>query len=181
MPELIYDTNATMTFGTDTFLAGYRRYAHPYDFYSIRYVFSGAEPLKAETRKLWIDKFGIRIFEGYGTTETAPILSVNTPMQFKAGTVGRMMPGLEYKIDNIPGIEGGGRLYVRGPNVMLGYYLSKHPGVLIPPDQGWYDTGDIVEIDDGGFVTIKGRVKRFAKIAAEMVSLTAIEQLVLFT
>ena len=175
VPELIYDTNATIMFGTDTFLSGYARFANPYDFYSIRYVFAGAEKLKEETRKLWSEKYGVRIFEGYGATETSPALSTNTPMHNKPGTVGRLLPGIEYSIEEVPGIDHGGKLIVRGPNVMKAYLFSDEPGELACPENQTYDTGDIVSIDEEGYVVIKGRAKRFAKIAGEMVSLTAVE------
>src|SRR6185503_7612062 len=178
VPELAYGVNATILFGTDTFLAGYARVADNYDFYSVRYVFAGAERVKPETRRVWFEKFGIRILEGYGATETAPGLAVNTPMHFKAGTVGRLLPGIEHRLEAVPGIDASGRLSVAGPNVMLGYLRAENPGVLQPPVDGWYDTGDIVDIDADGFVTIKGRVKRFAKIAGEMVPLGAVEELV---
>ncbi|MCK5659402.1 MAG: AMP-binding protein, partial [Alphaproteobacteria bacterium] len=167
----------TILFGTDTFLSGYARFAHPYDFYSLRYVFAGAEKLKEETSRLYAEKYGIRIFEGYGTTETSPVLAMNTPLQHKSGTVGRLMPGIKYRLDNVPGVKEGGRLFVRGPNIMKGYLLCDDPGVLVPPKDGWYDTGDIVSFDDDGYITIKGRAKRFAKIAGEMVSLTAAEDI----
>jgi len=178
VPELAYGLNATILFGTDTFLAGYARVADNYDFYACRYVFAGAERVKPETRKTWFDKFGIRILEGYGATETAPAIAVNTPMHFRAGTVGRLLPGLEHRLDAVPGIADGARLVVRGPNVMLGYLRAESPGVLQPPDGGWYDTGDIVAIDGDGFVTIKGRAKRFAKVAGEMVPLGAVEDFI---
>lgn len=175
IPELVYDSNATIMFGTDTFLAGYARFANPYDFYSIRYIFSGAEKLKKDTRDLWAERFGIRIFEGYGATETAPVLSTNTPMHYKSGTVGRFLPGIQYTLQKIEGIPEGGRLIVKGPNIMMGYVLYDEPGILLPVKEGAYDTGDIVSIDEEGYIKILGRVKRFAKIAGEMVSLTSVE------
>lgn len=178
VPNMIYECNATITFGTDTFLAGYGRYAHPYDFYSIRYVFAGAEKLKDKTRKLWMEKFGIRIFEGYGVTEASPVISVNTPMQNKPGTVGNLLPGIRYEIEPVSHIKGGGRLLISGPNVMLGYLSTAQPGEIVPASHGWYDTGDIVEIDAEGYLTVKDRAKRFAKISGEMISLTAVENVI---
>jgi acyl-[acyl-carrier-protein]-phospholipid O-acyltransferase/long-chain-fatty-acid--[acyl-carrier-protein] ligase len=179
VPELVYDTNATILFGTDTFLAGYAAQAHPYDFYAIRYVFAGAEKLKEETRQAWFNKFGIRIFEGYGATETAPVLAVNTAMHYGAGTVGRFLPGITYTLQPVPGIQEGAQLVVKGPNIMAGYFKEEAPGLLQPPVDGWYDTGDVVSVDEEGFVRIQGRTKRFAKIGGEMVSLTAVESFLL--
>ncbi|VFN00252.1 MAG: acyl-[acyl-carrier-protein]-phospholipid O-acyltransferase / long-chain-fatty-acid--[acyl-carrier-protein] ligase [Candidatus Kentron sp. G] len=182
IPEIAYEANATVMFGTNTFLSGYARHAHPYDFRSLRYVFAGAEKLQASTRETWMERFGVRIFEGYGATETAPVLSVNTPMENRPGSVGRLLPGIEYRLEPVSGVEGAGRLWVRGPNVMLGYLLSDAPGELRPLETdfgvGWYDTGDIVGIDEDGYLSIQGRVKRFAKIGGEMISLTAVEEFV---
>ncbi|MBY0429276.1 MAG: AMP-binding protein, partial [Alphaproteobacteria bacterium] len=160
------------------FLAGYARFANPYDFYSLRYVFAGAERLKDETRKSWVEKFGLRILEGYGSTETSPVISANTPMHYRAGTVGRLMPGMKMRLDDVPGIENGKKLNVSGQNVMMGYMKDDKPGVLQPLSDGWYDTGDIVDVDIDGFITIRGRTKRFAKIAGEMISLTAVETVI---
>ena len=149
--------------------------AHSYDFYSLRYIFAGAERVRDETRRIYSEKFGLRILEGYGATEAGPVIAVNTPMHFRAGTVGRLLPGIAARLHPVPGIEGGGRLSISGPNIMAGYLKADAPGLLQPPEGGWHDSGDIVTIDDDGFISIRGRAKRFAKIAGEMVSLPAVE------
>jgi len=175
VPALAYDSNATIMFGTDTFLSGYARMAHAYDFHAMRYIFAGAERVRDETRKVYAEKFGLRILEGYGATEAAPVIAVNTPMHFNAGSVGRLLPGIEARLEDVPGIDEGGRLSIRGPNIMAGYLKADAPGQLQPLAEGWHDTGDIVTIDAAGYVTIRGRAKRFAKIGGEMVSLPAVE------
>ena len=173
IPEVAYDRNITLLLGTPTFLMGYAKAAHPYDFYSLRYVLAGGEKLKPEIRDVWHDKFGLRIFEGYGTTETAPVLCINTPLFNKAGTVGRMLPGIEWRVEPVEGIAAGGNLLVKGPNVMEGYL---RPGTGFVPVGDWYSCGDVVEIDPAGYVTIKSRLRRFAKISGEMIGLDSVEQ-----
>jgi acyl-[acyl-carrier-protein]-phospholipid O-acyltransferase / long-chain-fatty-acid--[acyl-carrier-protein] ligase len=174
VPEIAYAIGSTILFGTDTFLTGYARRANPYDFYALRYVFAGAEPVRKETREIWAERFGQRILEGYGVTECSPVIAFNTPMHNRAGSVGRFLPLIEHRLEHVPGIDGGGRLLVCGPNVMAGYLRG---GDIEPPAGGWYDTGDIVTIDGDGFLAIVGRAKRFAKIGGEMISLTAAERI----
>lgn len=176
IPEAAYFHQSTIIFGTDTFLAGWGRRANPYDFASVRAAIAGAEAVKPATRALWAERFGVRILEGYGATECAPVLALNTPILSKDGTVGRFLPGMEARLETVPGLTGQ-RLWVRGPNVMAGYLLADRPGELVAPEGGWYDTGDAVAIDAQGFVAITGRIKRFAKVGGEMVSLASVEAL----
>ncbi|MCO5092258.1 AMP-binding protein [Bosea sp. (in: a-proteobacteria)] len=176
VPRLIGETKATFLLATDTFLQGYARAAEKGDLASVRYVVAGAERVKAETKRMW-EPYGTVVLEGYGCTECSPVLAVNTPAAMREGTVGRLLPGIEAKLEPVEGIHEGGRLTVRGPNVMAGYLDPERPGRLLPPEGGWHDTGDIVAIEDG-FVAIRGRAKRFAKLGGEMVSLAAVETMV---
>jgi len=140
-------------------------------------VVAGAEAVKAETRKVWKERFGADLVEGFGMTEAAPVVAVNSATHGKPGSVGRLLPGMTAKLEPVEGIDEGGRLWVKGPNVMMGYMTADQPGVLQPLGDEMHDSGDIVAIDREGYLTIKGRAKRFAKIAGEMVSLGAVEML----
>ncbi|HAU4064666.1 TPA: AMP-binding protein [Legionella pneumophila] len=175
IPGLVYQTGATILFGTDTFLTGYARAAGKHDFNSVRYIFAGAEKVKPETIRYWSEAFGARIYEGYGATEASPVISLNCPLASVPGSVGMILPFMDFKVEPVEGIVQGGRLKLCGPNIMLGYLDEDKPGVIIEPEDGWHDTGDIVTVNADGFITIAGRAKRFAKIAGEMVSLTAVE------
>ena len=175
IPGLVAQTGTTIMFGTDTFLTGYARAAEKQDFSRVRYIFAGAEKVKPETLKYWSETFGVKIYEGYGATEASPVISLNCPLASIPGTVGMIVPAMESRIEPVEGIAEGGRLWLRGPNIMLGYLNRDMPGFINVSDDGWYDTGDIVTINRYGFITIIGRAKRFAKIAGEMVSLSAVE------
>ncbi|MBF9233402.1 AMP-binding protein [Microvirga alba] len=173
IPKLVAGTRATIMLATDTFLQGYARAADEDDLKSVRYVIAGAERVKEETRKLW-SRYGTVILEGYGATECSPVVACSLPDSNRPGSVGGFLPGIEWRLEPVEGIHEGGRLHVRGPNVMTGYLNPDAPGQIEPPADGWHDLGDIVTVDDG-IVTIRGRAKRFAKVGGEMVSLAAIE------
>ena len=172
--ELVYDTNSTVLLGTDTFLNGYAKNAHPYNFYAIRYVIAGIEKLKEETIKIWEDNFGKRIFEAYGTTDTASTRSINTPMYFKQYSVGRFLPSIECKLESTTAFVGYSHLLVKGPNIAK-WYIEKKQLVSTKVDDLWFDTGDIVEIDNDKFIFIRGKSRRFTKVDGESVSLTELE------
>ncbi len=176
--EIVYEIGASIMFGTDTFFRGYGRIAHPFDFHNIRFMFGGAEAVKPDTRNIWMERLGIRVLEAYGATECSPVVSANNRIFNRFGSIGKLLPAIEYKIEPVPGIEKGGELVVRGPNIMMGYILPDNPGMLVPLEGGWYHTGDVVEIDEIGFVYIRDRIKRFAKIGGEMVSLNAVHEMV---
>ena len=176
--ELLPQVKASILFATDTFLNQYARVAGPDDFATLEFVVAGAERVRDETHHLFNTRFhGLKLLEGYGATEAAPVVAVNHPDRNRPGTVGQMLPGMEWRLDPVDGIDEGGRLYLRGPNVMKGYLSSDDPDEIEPLKDGWHDTGDIVSVDEEGYVCILGRAKRFAKIGGEMVSLTAVEGL----
>jgi acyl-[acyl-carrier-protein]-phospholipid O-acyltransferase/long-chain-fatty-acid--[acyl-carrier-protein] ligase len=176
IPPLIREAKASILLATDTFINQYARVADEGDFDSLEFIVAGAEKVRAETIQLFARMGrGIPVLEGYGATEAAPVIAVNQPHDNHPGTVGKVLPGIDIRIDPIPGIATGGRFYVRGANVMSGYLRDDGSGEVDPPHEGWHDTGDVVEIDAEGCLKILGRVKRFAKIGGEMVSLTAVE------
>lgn len=183
IPEVIYDIGATIMFGTDSFLEAYALHSHAYDFYSIKYVISGVEKLKEQTQQTWFRKFGIRILESYGITEASLAVSINTPMYNKVGSVGKLLPKIEYFLQPVDGIHNGGKLYIKGPNIMLGYIKPENPGVIESPyskglGKEWHNTGDIAHIDSEGYINILGRNEFFVTISGEVISLLVIEDFI---
>ncbi|MCX5804525.1 MAG: AMP-binding protein [Proteobacteria bacterium] len=181
IPEIAYDQGCTILMGTNTFLNGFSKKAHPYDFHTMRYLFCGAEALSDAVFERYARIYGIRVMSGYGVTECSPVVSINNAIEYEHGTVGKILPGIEHKLAPVEGVDSKnghvGRLYVRGKNVMKGYLKNEKANLkYLIEDQGWYDTGDIVEITETGFLKIVGRLKRFSKISGEMISLTAIEE-----
>jgi acyl-[acyl-carrier-protein]-phospholipid O-acyltransferase/long-chain-fatty-acid--[acyl-carrier-protein] ligase len=174
VPTVVYDRDCTVFIGTNTFLNGYARKAHPYDFHRIRYLFAGAEKVQDSTADTWARRFGIRILEGYGATECSPAVSLNTPMAARHGSAGRILPHIEWRLEPVEGVPDGGRLFVRGPNIMRGY-LNPEANAKFLDAGGWYDTGDVARVDSDRYLYLLGRLKRFAKVSGEMVSLTAVE------
>jgi len=173
----IRDTKATILLSTDTFISQYARAGDQGDLNSLRLAVCGAERLRDETRALLRRKYSIELLEGYGVTEAAPVIAANQPEANRPGTVGKLMKGMKARLEPVEGIANAGRLFVHGPNVMLGYIKADQPGVIQPPEGGWHDTGDVVTMDDEGFIAIKGRMKRFAKIGGETVSLAVVESI----
>ncbi len=175
IPKLVREAGSHVMFATDTFATQYARGAQEGDLSSLVFMVLGAERVKPETRELYARKFGVELLEGYGATEASPVIAVNQPGMNKHGSVGRILPALEWRLEAVPGIQEGAKLLVRGPNVMKGYLNPEADGGVDPLPGGWHDTGDIVDIDEDGYVRIIGRAKRFAKIGGEMVSLNAVE------
>lgn len=176
--ELSYEIGATALLGTDTFFRGYAKIAHPMDFHSLRIMYGGAEAVKPDTRNLWGERLGVSVKEAYGSTECSPVVTANNRIFNRFGSIGKLLPKIQHKIVPVDGIKNGGELWVKGPNVMMGYIHPDNPGVLEPLKDGWYHTGDVVEIDEIGFVYIRDRIKRFAKVGGEMVSLNAVHETV---
>ncbi len=175
IPKRIFETGSTVLFATDTFLSQYMRASPDGGMSSLRIAVCGAERVRDETRQAAEKRFGFEVLEGYGVTEGSPVLAANQPGDIRSGTVGKLLPAVEWRLEPVEGLDGAGRLFVRGPNIMKGYLSPDNPGVVMPLVDGWHDTGDIVSINDEGYMSIRGRLKRFAKIAGEMVSLAVVE------
>jgi len=171
----IFKTKSSVLFATDTFLQQYMRASSDGGLNSLRIAVCGAERVREETRKTAEDRFSFEVLEGYGVTECAPVLAANQPGDIRAGTIGKMLPGIESRLEPIEGMEDAGCLWVKGPNIMKGYISPDNPGEVVPIAEGWHNTGDVVSVDDEGYYVIRGRIKRFAKIGGEMVSLTVVE------
>jgi acyl-[acyl-carrier-protein]-phospholipid O-acyltransferase/long-chain-fatty-acid--[acyl-carrier-protein] ligase len=171
----IFQSRSTVLFATDTFLQQYMRASADGGLNSLRIAVCGAERVREETRHTAQERFSFEVLEGYGVTECAPVLAANQPGDIRSGTIGKMLPGVETRLEPVEGLEDAGQLWVRGPNIMKGYISADDPGELIPLTDGWHDTGDVVSVDEDGYWVIRGRVKRFAKIGGEMVSLTVVE------
>lgn len=175
IPKRIFETGSTVLFATDTFLSQYMRASPDGGMSSLRIAVCGAERVRDETRQAAEKRFGFEVLEGYGVTEGSPVLAANQPGDIRSGTVGQLLPGIEHRLEPVEGLEGAGRLFVRGLNIMKGYLSPDDPGVITPLADGWHDTGDIVSFDAQGYMSIRGRLKRFAKIGGEMVSLAVVE------
>ena len=186
----------TVLCSTSTFLSLYIRHSRveAIMFRTLRLVVSGAEKLSATIEKQFYDKFGLHVLEGYGTTETAPVVSINLPdilipkyyhvqQGYKPGAVGLPVPGTSIHIVNPKTLEQlppgeSGLILVAGPQLMKGYFHQPEQTkeiIIHKNNTRWYKTGDQGFLDEDGYLTITDRYSRFAKIAGEMVSLSHVE------
>jgi len=177
--EIARDHKATLLVGTPAFYWGYLRRSEKGDFDSLRIALVGADKCPESLRESYQEKHNQPLYEGYGATECSPIISSNIPENNRPGSVGRPIPGVQVRIENYetgeecgPGEDG--RILVKGDNVMMGYY-DDFEQTSLHMRQGWYDTGDMGNIDEQGYLWHVGRVKRFVKIGGEMVSLVKTE------
>jgi acyl-[acyl-carrier-protein]-phospholipid O-acyltransferase/long-chain-fatty-acid--[acyl-carrier-protein] ligase len=178
--RIIKDEKPQLLVGTPLFLEGYARQSEAGDFASVELAVSGADKCPEALRTLYREKHGLEIFEGYGTTETSPVISVNPRDNNKPGSIGVAIPGTEIRIVNIDtgaDCETGetGKILVKGDGVMQGY-LNDVEESHLRLKSGWYDTGDLGLLDEDGFLWHKGRLKRFVKIGGEMISLVMVEE-----
>ncbi len=169
----------TLVVGTPSFFYGYLQKSEVGDFDSIRFAIAGADKLTDRLRVGYMKKHNLEIMEGYGTTETSPVVSVNVPGANKPGSIGKPLPGVQVKIldretdEKLPANEEG-KILVKGDLVMNGY-LGDIEETSLRIHNGWYDTGDIGVLDEDGFLWHRGRLRRFVKVGGEMVSLVRVE------
>ena len=179
IPGMIKQYKATIIAGTPIFFSGYLRESKPGDFESMRLVVAGADKVPDSLRDGFRSKHNVQLLEGYGATETSPVVSVNLPEKNKPGSIGPILPSVQVKITNIEtgaAMNAGeeGKILVKGDLVMKGYFDDIEETSLRIED-GWYDTGDMGMLDEDGFLWHRGRLKRFVKIGGEMVSLVKTE------
>jgi len=181
IPSIIREEGVTMIAATPVFFLGYVRESKPGDFKTIRLAVAGADKTPDSLRDLYREKHGIQLLEGYGATETSPVVSVNLPEANRPGSIGKVLPSVQVKITDIdsgnelpPGKEG--KILVKGDLVMKGYYDDLEETSVRIKD-GWYDTGDMGTFDKDGYLWHRGRLKRFVKIGGEMVSLVKTESI----
>jgi len=177
--KTIKRNKVTIMVGTPTFYHGYLKKSEPGDFASIKVAISGADKLPRQIRDEYRLKHNLELYEGYGATETSPVISTNYHGHNKVGTVGKPLPGTSIKIvDRVTGeeVKAGieGKILVKGDLVTIGYY-NDYEETSLRIRGGWYDTGDMGLVDEDGYITHRGRLRRFVKIGGEMVSLTKVE------
>lgn len=177
---VVREERPTMMIGTPSFYWSYLRRSEPGDFSSVRLMVTGADKCPTHLREEFLKKHGITLIEGYGATETSPVISANNHGANKPGSVGRALPGIEVLIENYetgepckPGETG--KILVRGDSIMKGYF-DDFEQTALHIRHGWYDTGDMGIIDEDGFLWHVGRLKRFVKVGGEMVSLVLVEE-----
>jgi len=175
----VRDEKVTVMVGTPAFLTGYLQKSEPGDFQSVRLLITGADTCPDSLRRAWWDKHHVILYEGYGTTETSPVISVNTPAHNRPGSVGKALPNVQVRLEHYDTgeeceVNRIGKVLVKGPSVMKGYF-DDFEATSLHLRHGWYDTGDMGFMDDDGYLWHVGRLRRFLKIAGEMVSLVKVE------
>jgi acyl-[acyl-carrier-protein]-phospholipid O-acyltransferase/long-chain-fatty-acid--[acyl-carrier-protein] ligase len=178
--KIIRETQPELLVGTPLFLDGYVRQSKPGDYVSIKLAVSGADKCPEALRTLFKEKHDLDIIEGYGATETSPVISANPRGRNKPGSIGIPIPGTEVRIEHHDTgkaceVNEVGKILVKGEGVMQGY-LNDIEETSLRIKSGWYDTGDLGYLDEDGYLWHKGRLKRFVKIGGEMISLVMVEE-----
>ncbi len=179
--EIVRDHKPSLMVGTPSFFWGYLRKSEKGDFDSLRIAMVGADKCPDSLRESFKEKHGKDLLEGYGATECSPVISVNSPEDNRPGSVGKPIHGVQVRIEHYetgeecgPGEDG--RILVKGGNVMKGYF-DDFEQTSMHIRQGWYDTGDMGNLDEDGYLWHVGRIKRFVKVGGEMISLVKIESI----